>query len=67
MKGLGGAGILYIKEISDYQNSSPEPCHKRGTETGEAEWDVEMKTEMDGDNEGTEFKETKQEKEKKGK
>lgn len=49
-----------MKEISDYQNSPPELCHKRGIETGKAEWDTEMKTlYMASDNEGREFKETK--------
>lgn len=33
-----------MKELSDYQNPSPEPGHKRGTETGQAEWAMEMKT-----------------------
>lgn len=63
---MGGSGILYMKEISDYQNSPPELRHKRGIETGKAEWDTEMKTlYMASDNEGREFKETKQKKKKK--
>lgn len=54
-----------MKEISDYQNSPPELCHKRGIETGKAEWDTEMKTlYMASDNEGREFKETKPKKNK---
>lgn len=60
MKGLGGAGILYIKEISDYQNSAPEPCTKEAQKQVRPSGTWRGKPEMDSNNEGTEFKETKQ-------